>query len=916
MDTLKKHLAMIASVPSMQATYLDILAFLTKPALYSDPAIQQRYFKDFVLVLQPVAGCEREMATVATQLILQCKKMILEDSQAFEDSITLLMSYVQVSTTKSSGLPAFLLDGLALLLEPPPGMEEVSKTNIENILRTILENMPAAPQKAGQLSWDTGRLISYSRKLKLAMRVLQFGLEGNFHQIIYDSVSLVGKILKSNNLKLTADLFPYLSLVLQMGTLEREAAALVATSIRELQPVETPTDLVSTVILIGVHSDNMEWLVETVSCLLLKLPDSLSEVLENLHTYRDYFQETSKPVSWPEHLVDLQTQMDCFTVLPPQSYTNLSIFDIVYIDAYAKLIRFYANKKCWTAFKDCCDEYKSLLLKGDAKFEAAHLSVFADEVSPTSPGDLMEVVELFSTESQWENALSVLEVMKKRADYSSNTDKHTLLKLAEISEQSGVLYRNLAEKPHIPFHYFLVSLVGKGAPENLRGRHFVVRGKPLESPRDFSARASEYFKGWELLGSSKFPPEAGDTVNKGLNIILVKKESSQFLHERCWVRNSSCKNELLRMGYETTIIAIDTSLQITPFYEVKQWNTREIPPVEMALLQIQRKTTELKKEGAKFDSDNGCVSHFQMLLNGVIDAAVNGGTEKLQSTFLCPEFEASEPHLKPFCDALRDEIEIQRDLLTWCLEIHDRVCPDELRMLHEKMVRQHHNKPAPTVSGSGEGMKRLHNGPSPLATTLTRRDTKIGRKLKRVTSYFFESGQQRVDLPECNIPMRDNPISSDREDYGELEYIFTQLSTSLKLDFAVNDTPREEEGEGFGGEVPALPPKKTQRQKRPQSLLDMPLTEEPEEDVIPTPFTSLPISASAPSTSSSPLTETLGVAPEDFSLKTLASTFRISEQRERRSTYGKKDFGTKESRKLSLNELRGLADSKDTSSEG
>ncbi len=64
-------------------------------------------------------------------------------------------------------------------------------------------------------------------------------------------------------------------------------------------------------------------------------------------------------------------------------------------------------------------------------------------------------------------------------------------------------------------------------------------------------------------------------------------------------------------------------------------------PIENAALSIINKNDELKE---KIDSVQNApgdvvdVGPLSMLLNGVIDAAVNGGTSKYISAFLCEEF--------------------------------------------------------------------------------------------------------------------------------------------------------------------------------------------------------------------------------------------------------------------------------------
>lgn len=92
--------------------------------------------------------------------------------------------------------------------------------------------------------------------------------------------------------------------------------------------------------------------------------------------------------------------------------------------------------------------------------------------------------------------------------------------------------------------------------------------------------------------------------------------------------------------------------------------------------------------------DRQADSSFSMMINGVVDAAVNGGTKSYE-TFLTGEFETTNPEIKEDLDnnpskcalvsmlkvALRNQLEILRRGVA----VHSIKCSEQMLPLHQHM---------------------------------------------------------------------------------------------------------------------------------------------------------------------------------------------------------------------------------------
>ena len=116
-----------------------------------------------------------------------------------------------------------------------------------------------------------------------------------------------------------------------------------------------------------------------------------------------------------------------------------------------------------------------------------------------------------------------------------------------------------------------------------------------------------------------------------------------------------------------------------------------VTPIECAILDTSGKTLELAQKSSIYyrmllynlNIEKSAVSNFTMLINGIVNAAVNGGTKLLQDLFLGEnDFAKEEINLKYSKDLILSFID-QLKTVKFALNIHKYVVPLEFKPLHD-----------------------------------------------------------------------------------------------------------------------------------------------------------------------------------------------------------------------------------------
>jgi len=317
-------------------------------------------------------------------------------------------------------------------------------------------------------------------------------------------------------------------------------------------------------------------------------------------------------------------------------------------------------------------------------------------------------------------------------------------KLSSLLQDQALYFKHIAATERWFPNYFRVVYHGDGFPEDLRGKEFVCRGVKLEPVMDFVNFIKKKWPEAKIQMSSDEPTaDARAANNQIIGVTTLTRPSLDKRNELLKEQKQSATNVLPIPFQRAASVALNNqhvplnvrtyrenahSLGVFEYAKGVQKSTEKKPknefkdlwvlktyiftkesypctrrrievvarkeelisPIQHALSTIAAKNVELLEKVDKVKTappgpvDVGPLS---MNLNGIIDAAVNGGTKLYIEAFITDEYLSANPsdvHQQSLLkEALRDQIR----LLEGALEIFGRRCDEKLRALHEHLCK-------------------------------------------------------------------------------------------------------------------------------------------------------------------------------------------------------------------------------------
>jgi len=172
-------------------------------------------------------------------------------------------------------------------------------------------------------------------------------------------------------------------------------------------------------------------------------------------------------------------------------------------------------------------------------------------------------------------------------------------------------------------------------------------------------------------------------------------------------KKTNSENEFMDLWTEKTILITENKFpSLIRRSEVIYLKIIELSPIENAVLTLIAKNRELNMAKERYGKAESAIKHGQeiptdmklvtggvninpltMLLNGSVDAGVNGGLPMYRKAFLCPEYLEQNPEDDYLVDKMKKLIEQQAIIIHKALELHDRLVTPEMRPLHENLIK-------------------------------------------------------------------------------------------------------------------------------------------------------------------------------------------------------------------------------------
>ncbi|EMP25230.1 Dedicator of cytokinesis protein 4 [Chelonia mydas] len=323
----------------------------------------------------------------------------------------------------------------------------------------------------------------------------------------------------------------------------------------------------------------------------------------------------------------------------------------------------------------------------------------------------LTIIQNFDRGKCWENGIILCRKIAEQ--YESYYDYRNLSKM-RMMEAS--LYDKIMDQQRLEPEFFRVGFYGKKFPFFLRNKEFVCRGHDYERLEAFQQRMLNEFPHAIAMQHANQPdetifqaeaqylqiyavtpiPESQEVLQReGIpdNIKSFYKVNHiwRFRYDRPFHKGTKDKeNEFKSLWVErTTLILVQSLPGISRWFEVEKREVVEMSPLENAIEVLENKNQQLRTLISQCQTRQmQNINPLTMCLNGVIDAAVNGGVARYQEAFFVKEYILNHPEDGEKITRLRELMLEQAQILEFGLAVHEKFVPQDMRPLHKKLVDQ------------------------------------------------------------------------------------------------------------------------------------------------------------------------------------------------------------------------------------
>ncbi|XP_070611617.1 dedicator of cytokinesis protein 4 [Erythrolamprus reginae] len=321
------------------------------------------------------------------------------------------------------------------------------------------------------------------------------------------------------------------------------------------------------------------------------------------------------------------------------------------------------------------------------------------------------IIQNFDRGKCWENGIILCRKIAEQ--YESYYDYRNLSKM-RLMEAS--LYDKIMDQQRLEPEFFRVGFYGKKFPFFLRNKEFVCRGHDYERLEAFQQRMLNEFphaiamqhanqtdetifqaeaQYLQIYAVTPIPESRDVLQREGIpdNIKSFYKVNHiwRFRYDRPFHKGTKDKdNEFKSLWVErTTLILVQSLPGISRWFEVEKREIVEMSPLENAIEVLENKNQQLRTLISRCHTRQmQNINPLTMCLNGVIDAAVNGGVARYQEAFFVKEYVLNHPEDGEKITCLRELMLVQAQILEFGLAVHEKFVPQDMRPLHKKLVDQ------------------------------------------------------------------------------------------------------------------------------------------------------------------------------------------------------------------------------------
>eukprot|EP01091_Cochliopodium_minus_P014425 TRINITY_DN4896_c0_g1_i1.p1 TRINITY_DN4896_c0_g1~~TRINITY_DN4896_c0_g1_i1.p1 ORF type:complete len:1575 (-),score=457.60 TRINITY_DN4896_c0_g1_i1:11-4198(-) len=327
--------------------------------------------------------------------------------------------------------------------------------------------------------------------------------------------------------------------------------------------------------------------------------------------------------------------------------------------------------------------------------------------------DLMnEAIDLFAEGKYFEKSIELLQILRdKHESYSFN-----YIARAEVLKKMSKFYRSMTQSRLAFFPmYYRVGYYGKGFGK-LANKEFIFKAKPLQRLDEFREPFEKKYPSAQFLSYTN-PPDSSitDSDEMYFQIFQVQPSSREEMKKEERKLDKKWPSEVLKFqtcfdldvfvyskpvkksktGEEVLDIWINKIFYVTSEKlpseksntEIIEKSEVDLSPIEFALEQMQEKNLQVQERIDTYSEDGRPTDSqpFIQTVQGVLDAAVNGGVVKYKNAFLISSYLEQNPSHKIYVDGLAKMIKEQLHLCKKSLDLWPKVCTEQFAPLLKLM---------------------------------------------------------------------------------------------------------------------------------------------------------------------------------------------------------------------------------------
>lgn len=322
-----------------------------------------------------------------------------------------------------------------------------------------------------------------------------------------------------------------------------------------------------------------------------------------------------------------------------------------------------------------------------------------------------KMVDLFDKGMTWEKAILYA---KELADEYENEMNYKAL--CSIHRKIADLFEKISAGNRVLPQYFKVGYYGVPFPHGYRNVAYVYRSKDKNTHiKEFCDTIQNQFPTAQILMKDSDPTEEmrsspemvimiskitpnmdaekiahrypGKILTSAVKTYFENNEVQEFKYARPYREGPKTDNEFENLW--TAHYSLKTASAMPSMLaksEIIELTRKNVDPLDNAINAMETKNKELQGEIEQKNSNPTIsINPLTMALNGVLDAAVMGGTDMYRKAFFTDEYMDAHPEMIVKIDKLSSLMDQQVTILELGVMVHGKYCPKDLQPLQKRL---------------------------------------------------------------------------------------------------------------------------------------------------------------------------------------------------------------------------------------